>query len=497
MDKYKEAEKLIHTDKNKYRETVDEIIKLLDISGYDEDSENYKKYVKYIQKKIQLSIQDNESKKKDQDTDEEEKELLDIYGGNDEKTEVDDKKIDEKEEKTEEEDEKKKAEEEEKKKEEEEEKRKEEEKVLKGNLIDFIEDLKLIKSDIEKQLENYKQYTKFTKSDKPVDTIDKNGDKSTVTLGSNIDTLLKDIKALSNFNDIDRYVNFLSLLSSSDKNLEKKYIDTLLNLQIKLQKINFYIENNIPKYSSYKKYKGIELIIKKLEENKDDNLDNVDELKENLISNKKSISEYLQDIESQKKRIKASSNDEHDKEIKNINLIIGNINENINDNNNSFDEIVEKNKNSILAKTEKEIVKYLATYIEHLSNILKKIEKKGNNNSKVASNSNDINKTSIYNRIWNKYVEDVKDESKIIESSQDKFHKSYVYNNLDASEVLKLTLDDKLIFVVISFCIRQIILSVIREQLQRLSMGNHILLKLITKTMKASKRRCAPMMVKS
>ena len=77
--------------------------------------------------------------------------------------------------------------------------------------------------------------------------------------------------------------------------------------------------------------------------------------------------------------------------------------------------------------------------------------------SKVVSGSN--GDETMYSQIWNQYMTDVKDENKLFEDTRDKLYKSYKSNNLDPSDILSLTLDDKIIFVVITFIIRQVVLT--------------------------------------
>ena len=68
---------------------------------------------------------------------------------------------------------------------------------------------------------------------------------------------------------------------------------------------------------------------------------------------------------------------------------------------------------------------------------------------------------SKFNRIWDKYLDDVNNDEKLIEQSQDKFYSSIKSNNLDPSDVLKPSRDDKIFFVIITFIVRQICLAII------------------------------------
>jgi hypothetical protein len=73
----------------------------------------------------------------------------------------------------------------------------------------------------------------------------------------------------------------------------------------------------------------------------------------------------------------------------------------------------------------------------------------------------DLPKTeSIYSRIWNKYLEDINDNDKLINESQDNLRKAYKSNNLDPDVALKVSRDDKIIFIITIFIIRQISLGI-------------------------------------
>ena len=93
-----------------------------------------------------------------------------------------------------------------------------------------------------------------------------------------------------------------------------------------------------------------------------------------------------------------------------------------------------------------------------LTTILNRLTPKSKSTlSKVVSSSN--GDETMYSQIWNQYMTDVKDENKLFEDTRDKLYKSYKSNNLDPSDILSPTLDDKIIFVVITFIIRQIVLT--------------------------------------
>jgi len=71
------------------------------------------------------------------------------------------------------------------------------------------------------------------------------------------------------------------------------------------------------------------------------------------------------------------------------------------------------------------------------------------------------NSPSMYQRLWDRYLEDVSDSDKLLEDSQDKLYTGYKSNNLDPNAALALTREDKVLFVLIVFVIRQIVLSIV------------------------------------
>ena len=93
------------------------------------------------------------------------------------------------------------------------------------------------------------------------------------------------------------------------------------------------------------------------------------------------------------------------------------------------------------------IVKDLITSLE---TILKRGKSSGNN-------GDDNNK---YSEIWKTYVKDINDEDKQISEVRDRFYKSFKSNNIDPSVALKLTNDDRIIFIITIFIYRQIALAI-------------------------------------
>lgn len=76
-------------------------------------------------------------------------------------------------------------------------------------------------------------------------------------------------------------------------------------------------------------------------------------------------------------------------------------------------------------------------------------------------NSQNSEGTSLFDSIWKKYVTDLKDEKKLIENTEDKLYENIKNNDLDPIVVLELTIEDRIIFIVISYFIRQFSLGII------------------------------------
>lgn len=76
-------------------------------------------------------------------------------------------------------------------------------------------------------------------------------------------------------------------------------------------------------------------------------------------------------------------------------------------------------------------------------------------------NSQNSEGSSLYDSIWKKYITDLKDEKKLIENTEDKLYENIKNNDLDPIVVLELTIEDRIIFIVISYFIRQFSLGII------------------------------------
>jgi hypothetical protein len=116
-------------------------------------------------------------------------------------------------------------------------------------------------------------------------------------------------------------------------------------------------------------------------------------------------------------------------------------------------------------KQDKEKSKESSDSIEgELDSVLSKLKKNARSTVSKAVDGSDISSKltteSLFGRLWKNYLNDLNDENQIIEEAQDKLYRSYKSNNLDPEQALALSQDDKIIFVVIIFVIRQISLAI-------------------------------------
>lgn len=436
ISKYQEAEKLVSSDKKKYIEIVDDIIKLIDVGGYDPKSDNYKKYYDYLKKRIILLLETDKDNSLNEGVDKPKNNILDIYKGtggyDDDKDDKDKEEIKEK---------------------------------NKNNIINFIEELSEINSELEnkeKIIKNYdyisdnidKKFKEFRKYNTKY--LEQINNKPIYIYNNQIFTDIKD-------NIIDNYLNFLELYSENE--LDKSYIESVDKLNNELLKVNLYFEKNNIKSNIYNKYKKINTIsnevIKKFKSIKSDN-NNENELIRyagNIIDKINQINNFFDLLNRENQQynglmqITNSSRPIIDN-IKNIENNIKEIIENADNIYETINEIKDLIKKSILLKNVSGNVK---EYIEELNKILKNMDK---NNETVKISDANIEKNTIYNKIWETYIKNVSDSEKVLEDTQNKLYRQYEYNNLDPTKALALTLNDKVVFIVVCFCIRQIVLSI-------------------------------------
>jgi hypothetical protein len=252
----------------------------------------------------------------------------------------------------------------------------------------------------------------------------------------------------------DNITNFQESSSS-------KHIETLLNKVGEFKKIH----TDIKSYIESKKH-FIPLLTS----------DELQDLKEKLR-------EYLKHIETYINSINEIKNSINETEIKAINTLVKSISDKLSDyknfSNNKSNLTELKSKLTKLENSHTTIdTKYnnidnklnseLKKSTDDINNILKKVyeiaKKKSRNPMHKALDGNSLDDKltteSAYNSIWNNYLDDLKDNSKLLEKTQDKFYKAFRNKNLDPEDALKLSSDDKILFCIIIFIIRQIALAI-------------------------------------
>jgi hypothetical protein len=250
-------------------------------------------------------------------------------------------------------------------------------------------------------------------------------------------------------------------IAKFEDTISSKYIETLLNKVGEYKKIH----TDIKSYVESKKH-FIPLLTS----------DELQDLKEKLR-------EYLKNIESFINNINEIKNNINETEIKAIKTLIKSISDKLTDyknfsnNKSNLTELKSKlNKLETSHTTIKDKVSTINTNFDtnikkptdDINTILKKVyeiaKKKSRNPMQKAVDGNSLDDKltteSAYNSIWNNYLDDLKDNSKLLEKTQDKFYKAFRNKNLDPEDALKLSSDDKILFCIIIFIIRQIALAI-------------------------------------
>ena len=110
-----------------------------------------------------------------------------------------------------------------------------------------------------------------------------------------------------------------------------------------------------------------------------------------------------------------------------------------------------------------ELTKYdiaIKNITETLETVKTKITKLSRSSLEKASSVNKLTTESLYSRLWTNYLNDLTSDKMIIEEAQDKLYTAYKNNNLDPRVALALTRDDKVIFIIAIFIVRQITLAI-------------------------------------
>jgi hypothetical protein len=242
--------------------------------------------------------------------------------------------------------------------------------------------------------------------------------------------------------------------------ISSKHIETLLNKVDEYKKIHTDIKSHIESKKHF-----IPLLTS----------DELQELKEKLR-------EYLKHIELFINGINEIKNAISETEIKAIKTLVKSISDKLSDNNSfstnksnlaELKSKLTKLENGRSVKTDKfnnattnvSNIKKTATEINTiLIKVFEIAKKKSRNPMQKAMDGNSLDDKltteSVYNSIWNNYLDDLKDNSKLLEKSQDKFYKAFRNKNLDPEDALQLSSDDKILFCIIIFIIRQIALAI-------------------------------------
>jgi hypothetical protein len=201
-----------------------------------------------------------------------------------------------------------------------------------------------------------------------------------------------------------------------------------------------------------------------------------DTFKENVKTYNRHLNKLLDKYEENNKKINENDIKNIITDLKNaINIITdlkkrNSVNENV-EKAESLKARLNKNLESIITseseffKKEKDDIDKSNNAIKgQLDSVLTKLKKNARSTVSKAVDGSDISSKltteSLFSRLWKNYLNDLNDENQIIEEAQDKLYRSYKSNNLDPEQALALSQDDKIIFVVIIFVIRQISLAI-------------------------------------
>ena len=250
----------------------------------------------------------------------------------------------------------------------------------------------------------------------------------------------------------------------------EKYVSTAGKYDTVLNDIKPHLNNLVKNYTILKSDK--ETIIRHIKSLKK-HIENIAQAKEKLDVIKKTIDISVTELKQIQKNIENAKTStskgkreelENDKTTKH-NKFKNKINDLIDDFNNTVkQDKTEKPTNGTVQSppvetvttskggepTDNKPTKIVKDLITSLETILKRGKSSGNN-------GDDNNK---YSEIWKTYVKDINDEDKQISEVRDRFYKSFKSNNIDPSVALKLTNDDRIIFIITIFIYRQIALAI-------------------------------------
>ncbi len=303
-------------------------------------------------------------------------------------------------------------------------------------------------------------YKKIQKPDELETTINAYGNLPVPTTNNN--TELESFRKSVTDNGLNaKLTEILDNIATFEQNLSSKTIENLINIVGEYKKFH----TDIKSYVESKKHFTPLLTS-----------DELQDLKEKLR-------EYLKHIETFINNINQIKNNINETEIKAIKTLVKSISDKLSDyknfsnNKSNLTELklkLNKVENShttidtkysdINTKFDNEFKKTATEINTILMKVYEIAKKKSRNPMQKAVDGNSLDDKltteSAYNSIWNNYLDDLKDNSKLLEKTQDKFYKAFRNKNLDPEDALKLSSDDKILFCIIIFIIRQIALAI-------------------------------------
>ena len=353
-----------------------------------------------------------------------------------------------------------------------------------------IEQLKLIINNVVKKY--FKNNTFFGESDNiynNINNIRKNTEDFLNILQNNKNILNNETDSIKYIEEFDNSIDNLKEFENNFKKIE----ESLEEINEELEKYNNFIKSTENEYKNKKKefieqkrkeFREKEEEKRQEEEREDqereeekfkdkennelnfdnDNDDNNENFKEggDYDSNTNFFNQgYNDDIE-----IKIKKSEDYKDFIEELNKIIKNKYEEFFNNSELKNKIIKKEDIDKIWKNYKydiydKIYKKILEVQKNISNKYKteeiNINTEDGNNVKYNLYSID----NIFNKIFNKYENDIKNKNKIRNVIEDEFYNEVKSNDLNPDKVLEISLNDKIIFIVLIFAIRQISLLIV------------------------------------
>lgn len=285
-----------------------------------------------------------------------------------------------------------------------------------------------------------------------------------------IDTFNKTIDSLK------KHITNILNLNKSSKDILKKIFEDDKDYKFNLKKINDIIlsslkdDKNIKKLltdNEYAIYKNI-LLLKdtKYRELKQAST-KIDELYANIKDDVvKSMNQSIDNIKRYMinilKRVShRSSDDSHHEVNQSVLLDIDRYIHDLSSSSGKFsNSSIKVNMQNDIEAIKNGLEAFIKDINEKLKTLIVKI--KHRNKSAISSvvDAEGSQTPSIYKTIWNQYVDNLNDPEIITEEAQDRLYTQYKSHHLDPAVELAITRDDKIIFIVITFILRQISLAI-------------------------------------